>query len=145
MRPPRLRNPSVYGRVVAGRRVAPTALATYMLHPDPDLFGTTREPLWSLLYRYWFWGWLFRDVNLGDPVRRMASWRHNVAMRSWLPTYMWRWLACTAATVTVAQGVEASTATSVVPAIFYTGSVLAILIFTVAATIWMFLAADRQP
>src|SRR5690242_3331676 len=36
-----------------------------MLRADPTLFGTVHEPLWSLLYRYWFWGWLFRDVNEG--------------------------------------------------------------------------------
>ncbi|MEP7205479.1 MAG: hypothetical protein ABI920_00960 [Casimicrobiaceae bacterium] len=115
-----------------------------MLHSDPDLFGTPREPLWSLLYRYWFWGWLFRDVNLGDPIRRHASWRHNIAMRACLPTYMGRWFTCAAATALVAQGVEASTATAVLPALFYTGSVLGSLIFIVVATIWMFLARDGQ-
>lgn len=111
-----------------------------MLRADPRLFGTSHEPLWSLVYRYWFWGWLFRDVNDGDLLRRNASWHHNVAMRSCLRTYMWRWLVCTAATAGVAQGVEAATATTVVPAIFYTSSVIAVVVFTLALTIWMFLA-----
>lgn len=115
-----------------------------MLRADPTLFGTVHEPLWSLLYRYWFWGWLFRDVNEGDLVRRASSWRHNVAMRACLPTYMWRWLVCTAATATVAQGVEASTAAAVVPAIFYTSSVIAVLVFGVALTIWMFLSRSAE-
>ncbi len=115
-----------------------------MLRSDPSLFGTAREPLWSLLYRYWFWDWLFHDVNLGDPLRRRASWRHNVAMRSCLPTYMGRWLACAASTAMVAQAVEASTRASMVPAIFYTGSVLGSVVFVVALTIWAFLARDRH-
>ncbi|MEO5702134.1 MAG: hypothetical protein ABIS17_06795 [Casimicrobiaceae bacterium] len=109
-------------------------------HSEPDLFGTPREPLWSLLYRYWFWGWLFRDMNLGDSIHRQASWRHNMAMRACLPTYMGRWLTCTTASALVAQGVEASTATGVLPALFYMGSVLGSVVFTMAATIWMFLA-----
>lgn len=115
-----------------------------MLPSDPILFSTAREPLWSLLYRYWFWGWLFQDVNSGDPVRRHASRRHNLAMRAWLPTYMGRWLICTGATALVAQGVEASTAPPVLPAIFYTGSVLGSVVFIVVVTIWMFLARDGR-
>jgi len=114
-----------------------------MLRADPTLFGTVHEPLWSLLYRYWFWGWLFRDVNEGDLMRRASSWRHNVAMRACLPTYMWRWLMCTAGTAIVAQGVEASTSAAVVLAIFYTWSVLGVLVLGIASIIWMFLA--RSP
>jgi len=110
-----------------------------MLRADPRLFGTIHEPLWSLLYRYWFWGWLFQDVNEGDLLARHASWRHNAAMRACLRTYMWRWLACTAATSAVAQGVQAATTTSFVPAIFYTSSVLAVMVFVIALVIWVFL------
>jgi hypothetical protein len=50
------------------------------------------EPLWHVLYRYWFWGWLFLDVNTGDLLRRAAAWRHNVRQRVHLPVYMRRWL-----------------------------------------------------
>jgi hypothetical protein len=114
--------------------------ARAMLRADPRLFGTADEPLWSLVYRYWFWGWMFRDVNEGDLLRRASSWRHNVAMRACLPVYMWRWLACTAATALVAQGVEASTAPPVLPALFYTGSIMAVIVFGIALVIWMFLS-----
>ena len=115
-----------------------------MLRADPCLYGTEREPLWSLLYRYWFWGWLFRDVNEGDLVRCASAWRHNVALRSCLRTYMWRWLGCTIATACVAQGVEAATPAAIYPAIFYTSSVLAIIVFGIAVTVWMFLARPAQ-
>ena len=60
------------------------------------------EPLWHLLYRYWFWGWLFHDVNRGDLLRRAAAWRHNVAQRVHLPVYMRRWSACLVATFAIA-------------------------------------------
>ena len=45
----------------------------------------------TLLYRYFFFGWLFRDVNRGNLFERSAAWRHNQAQAHWLPTYMWRW------------------------------------------------------
>ncbi len=45
-----------------------------------------------LLYRYLFFGWLFRDVNRGSRLERALAWRHNCAQARWLPTYMRRWL-----------------------------------------------------
>ena len=107
---------------------------------DPHSCGTYDEPLWSLLYRYWFWGWLFRDVNQGDVLRRAASWRHNVAVRGCLTVYMRRWLTLTAAAALAAQAIELVAATAVVPAIFYTSAIVAIVIFAIAAVAWMFLA-----
>ncbi|WP_205964281.1 hypothetical protein [Ramlibacter agri] len=46
----------------------------------------------TLLYRYFFFGWLFKDVNRGNVIERAAAWRHNQAQARWLPTYMRRWL-----------------------------------------------------
>ena len=47
----------------------------------------------QLLYRYWFYGWLFRDVNRGSVFERAAARRHNQARSVWLPTYLRRWTA----------------------------------------------------
>jgi hypothetical protein len=49
----------------------------------------------TLLYRYFFFGWLFRDVNRGTLLERAAASRHNREQARWLPTYMRRWLWCT--------------------------------------------------
>ena len=46
----------------------------------------------TLLYRYFFFGWLFRDVTRGNLFERSAAWRHNRVQAQWLPTYMRRWL-----------------------------------------------------
>ena len=48
----------------------------------------------TLLYRYFFFGWLFKDVNQGNLFERSAAWQHNQAQARWLPTYMRRWLWC---------------------------------------------------
>ena len=69
---------------------------------DLSIAGTPAEPLWQLCYRYWFWGWLFCDVNQGDLLRRTAAWRHNLGQRMHLPVYMRRWLALLALTFAVA-------------------------------------------
>lgn len=48
----------------------------------------------TLLYRYFFFGWLFKDVNRGSVWERAAAWRHNREQARWLPTYMRRWASC---------------------------------------------------
>ncbi len=45
----------------------------------------------SLLYRYWFYGWLFRDVNAGDVFQQRIAMRHNRSCARWLPVYLRRW------------------------------------------------------
>jgi len=49
------------------------------------------EPLAVLLYRYFFFEWLFRDASSGSPLERAAAWRFNREMRCHLPTYLRRW------------------------------------------------------
>jgi hypothetical protein len=51
------------------------------------------ESFGRLLYRYWFFGWLFRDANRGTALQRAAALRHNRLQARWLPVYMKRWLA----------------------------------------------------
>jgi hypothetical protein len=46
----------------------------------------------TLLYRYFFFGWLFKDVGQGDMFERAAAVRHNREQARWLPTYLMRWL-----------------------------------------------------
>ena len=50
------------------------------------------ESLRSLLYRYFFFDWLFSDVNRGSLLERAAAWRSNREMRRYLPVYLRRWL-----------------------------------------------------
>lgn len=108
---------------------------------DLSLNGTPAEPLWQLCYRYWFWDWLFRDASQGDLMRRAAAWRHNVAQRMHLPVYMRRWLALVALTFATALAIELSLEARGFAALFYVGSVLAIVVETVAGVAWVFLRA----
>jgi hypothetical protein len=39
-----------------------------------------------LLYRYWFYGWLFHDVNRGNLFEQAAAKQRNRELSRWLPT-----------------------------------------------------------
>lgn len=49
-------------------------------------------PFKILLYRYFFYGWLFKDVSKGNVYERSVAWRHNQYQARWLTTYLRRWL-----------------------------------------------------
>lgn len=60
----------------------------------------------NTLYRYWFFGWLFRDVTRGNLLERAAAWRHNQASARWLPVYLRRWALLGAALLGLGFAVE---------------------------------------
>ncbi|HVF63274.1 MAG TPA: hypothetical protein VNE58_04700 [Casimicrobiaceae bacterium] len=100
--------------------------------------ATTSEPLWHLVYRYWFWQWLFVDVNRGDLVRRAAAWRHNLAQRIHLPVYMRRWCVCLLVMFGIAAVIEALGGRATA-AVFYVASVISATIELTAGVAWVFL------
>jgi hypothetical protein len=101
--------------------------------------STASEPLWHLVYRYWFWGWLFLDVNTGDLLRRAAAWRHNLRQRVHLPLYMLRWCVALFATAAVAVAIETLSEARLAAAVFYTGAVLCSVVQVTAGIAWAFL------
>lgn len=49
------------------------------------------EPLWKLWLRY-FWPFrYFRDVSRGSLLQRQLNYRHNRAMRVYLPGFAFKW------------------------------------------------------
>jgi hypothetical protein len=44
------------------------------------------------VYRYFFYGWLFRDADCGSRLERAIALRHNRDQAKWLPIYMGRWV-----------------------------------------------------
>ena len=82
----------------------------------PPRDASASEPLWHLVYRYWFWQWLFDDVNRGDLVRRVCL----IVMFA-------------IAAVIEALGGRASAA------VFYVASVISATIELTAGVAWIFL------
>lgn len=104
----------------------------------PMSFGT-------LLYRYFFFGWLFKDVNRGSLLERAAAWRHNKACAHWLLTYMRRWLWCGVVLYGLGGVVELLLQSPALSAFFYIPSALSVPVNAVIAAAWVGLKSLPGP
>lgn len=91
----------------------------------------------TLLYRYFFFGWLFRDVNRGNVIERAAAWRHNRTQARWLPTYMRRWLACGVFLYGLGQLFELLVGAPGLSVLFYVPSALSVPVNAVIGAAWV--------
>jgi hypothetical protein len=106
--------------------------------------GLQPESFQSLLYRYFFFQWLFFDMTRArGPIERRAAWLHNQCQRKWLPMYMRRW--ATMSTVGFALGAisEEALAAPVFAACWYTGSCTCVSVLVLIAVAWIFLGRDQ--
>ena len=99
----------------------------------------------TLLYRYFFFGWMFRDVNQGNLLERSAAWRHNQAHAHWLLTYMRRWLWCAVLFYGLGGIVEVLIGAPAVSALFYVPSALSVSLNAVIAAAWLGLKLLSAP
>ena len=74
----------------------------------------------QLLYRYWFYGWLFVDVNRGNLFERAAARRHNQSRGRWLPTYLKRWTLLGLLSFAIGWGLEPHAPTPVAMLFIFT-------------------------
>ena len=98
-------------------------------HVNEPTFG-------SLLYRYWFFGWLFRDVNCHGARERAEAWRHNQAHARWLPTYLRRWGFLGVACFLAGLGME-PLLSPLAQAAFYVPSAISLSINAVTLAAWV--------
>lgn len=99
----------------------------------------------TLLYRYFFFDWLFRDVNRGSRFERAAAWRHNQAQARWLPTYMRRWLVTGAILYAAGAFVEMVVGAPVVSTLLYVPGALSVPINAVLVVVWTGLKSLPTP
>jgi hypothetical protein len=104
----------------------------------------TLVPFHTLLYRYFFYGWLFRDVGRGNLWERSQAWRHNRDQSRWLPTYMRRWVVMGGILFGIAAFVEFVLSSPTLSAFFYVPSVMVVPFNTVTAVCWCFLHFDKH-
>lgn len=97
-----------------------------------------------MLYRYFFYGWLFRDAGCGSAWQRSAAWRYNRAQARWLPTYMRRWLVIGVVLYGAAWLVECVLDHPLLSAFFYVPSALSVPFNAVTALCWTCLVHDRS-
>lgn len=91
----------------------------------------------TLLYRYFFFGWLFRDVNRGNLLERAAAWRHNRSQAHWLLVYMKRWLVCGSLLYGLGLLVELVLGATQLSVLFYLPSAISVPINAVIGAAWI--------
>ncbi len=99
----------------------------------------------QLLYRYWFYGWLFEDVNRGSLYERAAARRHNQSRSVWLPTYLRRWTALGVLCYAIGWTIEPH-APAPIALVFFCTCVLTVPVNAVTLAAWIglrVLPADR--
>ena len=101
--------------------------------------GSLREGV----YRYFFYGWLFRDADHGSAHERAAALLHNRAQAKWLPLYIRRW--CVAGVLmwgfeTLSERLVGNAALSAVLAV---ALVLVVLFLLITVVSWAFLHVGR--
>lgn len=90
----------------------------------------------SLLYRYFFYDWLFRDASRGNRFEQDAAFRYNREQAHWLPTYMRRWLALGGVLFAVAAFCEIVLDSPQLSAFFYVPSAITMPLNVVTAVCW---------
>lgn len=101
-------------------------------------------PFRSLLYRYFFYDWLFRDAGRGSRFEQDAALRHNREQAHWLPTYMRRWLVLGGLLFCVAVFCESALKNPQLSAFFYVPSVLSMPVNVVTAVCWIGLVGSGR-
>ena len=93
-------------------------------------------PFSSLLYRYFFFEWLFKDVRCGNVWQDAAAWRHNKAQAHWLLTYIRRWTVLCVLMFGVAAFCETVLGSPILSVFFYVAVALAVPYNAVAGLCW---------
>lgn len=91
----------------------------------------------TLLYRYFFFGWLFKDVGKGDLYERASAWRYNLQQARWLATYLRRWLSIGALTWLLGAFCETLLQAPVLSAFFFVPMAVSVSVNTVIGSLML--------
>lgn len=91
----------------------------------------------SVLFRYFFFNWLFRDASVKERYQRSAAIAHNKANRHHLLAYLRRWIALTLLMYFAGIMLEQFNTTACV--FFYTIAALCTCTIVKISVAWVFL------
>jgi len=94
-------------------------------------------PFRTLLYRYFFFGWLFKQTSAGDLFERAAAERHNRQQARWLPVYIMRWLWLALGLYALGRVAELLFDAPRVSVLFYAVSALSMTFTVTIASAWL--------
>jgi hypothetical protein len=108
-------------------------------HSGPSGSGASELPFCTLLYRYFFFGWLFRDASAGSFLERAAARQFNRERRIHLPTYLRRWLGLVVLSYALGALVESQLAPGVAAGLCYGVTTISLAITACIARSWLLL------
>lgn len=112
---------------------------------DNQSIAISEMPFRTLLYRFMFFDWLFRDTSAAhDLYERHAAWQHNRRMCMYMPTYLRRWSFLTAFDFGLGYLFERALQASLVSAWFFTWSCVTLTGMVVISVAWLFLANAKM-
>jgi len=101
-------------------------------------------PFRSLLYRFLFFDWLFRDVGAARTrLERHAAFQHNRKMSRYLPVYLRRWSFLTAFDFALGVLFEKVLQAGLLSAWFFTWTCVTLTGMVVITVAWVVLAHAR--
>lgn len=96
----------------------------------------------TLLYRYFFFAWLFRDVNRGTVWERAAARAYNRDRSRWLPTYLRRWLVLAPLLMGLGEITESLLHQTLVSALFYVPAALSVPVVSIITVLMIYFATE---
>ncbi|MES2148395.1 MAG: hypothetical protein V4508_01260 [Pseudomonadota bacterium] len=112
--------------------------------PPPVEAAAIELPFSTLLYRFMFFDWLFRDISLARNLyERHAAVQHNRRMCIYLPTYLRRWSVLTAFDFGLGCLFERAVQASLLSAWFFTWSCVTLAGMVVISVAWLFLSHGK--
>jgi hypothetical protein len=110
-------------------------------HDQSTETAVAEMPFSTLLYRFMFFDWLFRDIGAARNLyERHAAVQHNRRMCKYFPTYLRRWSFFTAFDFGLGFLFERLLQASVLSAWFFTWSCVTLTGMVVISVAWFFLA-----
>jgi len=101
--------------------------------------GASDLSLTTLVYRYFFFGWLFRDASRGSFLERAAALQFNREQSAYLPLYLWRWLVLVVVSYALGALVESSFTAGLAAALCYGFTTVSLAVMATAARSWLLL------
>jgi hypothetical protein len=99
--------------------------------------GLPGAPLRVLLYRYFFFDWLFRDASRGTLAERESALRFNRQIRHYLLVYLRRWTMLVACSCALGASLEKGLSLDYAATVFYCLSSISLVTAAVIARLWV--------
>jgi hypothetical protein len=99
----------------------------------------------TLLYRYFFFGWLFKDASRGNVLERAAALRYNREHAHWLLIYLRRWLGCGLVLYGLGGVLEWGLNAPALSVVFYIPGALSVPVNAVIGAAWLGLKVFPVP